>query len=352
MSRRSLLLLAVAGLAAALALMQGCTSTRTRPIVDDAGRPVPGSIALLEKIVLGGVDQWILIRGADRTKPLLLKLHGGPGQAEMATAPFNRRLEQDFVVVEWDQRGAGKSSHASVDLHVDRFVEDTRELSQHLLARFGQRQLLLVGHSWGSVIGLLAVQQYPRLYSAFISTGQMVSMAEGGRIAHAALTARAAERGEREALADLARLGPPPYLGERRHDQQKAWLQALQNAGGFWHAAEPRFEPVRWMLAAPEYAWPEKLAFTQAAERSFEALLPELAAVDLRARVPEVAVPVHFVVGRHDLMAPSTLARQYFEQLRAPMKRWHEVDDAAHFPQWEQAASLHEIAREAGSGGR
>lgn len=340
----SLLVAALATLLAAS--LPGCTSTHTRPIVDDAGRPVPGSIAVLESLKLGGVDQWILIRGADRTKPLLLKLHGGPGQAEMATAPFNHGLEQEFVVVEWDQRGAGKSSDAGVDLRIDRIVEDTRELSEHLLARFGQQKLLLVGHSWGSVVGLLVVQRHPQLYRAFISTGQMVSMAEGGRIAHAALSAHAAERGEREAMADLARIGPPPYQGEGRKDSQATWLRWLQHFGGTWHAATPRFEPVRWMLAAPEYAWPEKLAFTSAAERSFDALLPELAAFDLRLRVPELAVPVHFVVGLHDLMAPSALARQYFDRLQAPAKGWHAVDDAAHFPQWERAAHFTRIVRE------
>jgi proline iminopeptidase len=87
-------------------------STRTRPIRDSQGQTVPGSVARLEPLTLGGVRQWLLVRGRRAESPILLKLHGGPGQAEMATAGLNGLLENDFVVVEWDQRGSGKSGAA------------------------------------------------------------------------------------------------------------------------------------------------------------------------------------------------------------------------------------------------
>src|SRR5580700_4731272 len=110
------------------ACLSSCTSNSTRPILDEHGRVITGSVATLEQIDLGGVSQWILIRGNSVEKPLLLKLHGGPGQAEMATVRFNRLLEKDFIVVEWDQRGAGKSAQA-IDpqgaMNIAQLVEDT-----------------------------------------------------------------------------------------------------------------------------------------------------------------------------------------------------------------------------------
>ncbi len=339
---RKIPLLAAALALALLWLAAGCTSTRTRPIVDAEGAPVPGSVASLERVQLGGVPQWILLRGRDAGKPLLLKLHGGPGQAEMATVAFNERLERDFVVVEWDQRGAGKSA-ASFEpasaMTLEQIVADTLELTQLLLRRFGRDRLLLVGHSWGSVVGLKAVQRRPDLYQAFVSTGQIVAYAQGLALGHGFLLQEAARRGHAQALAELRSLGPPPYVNDRQREIHLHWLTEF---GALWHAEAP-FDRVGWMLSAVEYAWPEKLRFSAAAAASFEKLLPDLLATDLGAEVPAVEVPVYVAAGRFDRMAPPALAQAWFESLRAPRKQWVWFEGSAHFPQWEEPAAFHAL---------
>lgn len=333
-------------LAAALLLtLWGCTSTQTPPITDANGAPLPGSVASLEQVQLGGVPQWILVRGDNAANPLLLKLHGGPGLAEMATRPFNRPLERDFVVVEWDQRGAGKSASAiepASGMTLDQIVEDTHELTRLLLARFGQRQLILVGHSWGSVVGMMAIQKHPGDYAAFVSTGQIAHFAEGMRASHAFAVAEALRRQRPEVARALSRHGAPPYLGNDHAARRALYNDWLVEAGGVWHSAEP-FDRVRWMLAASEYAWPEKLRFGGAAERSFERLMPQLARVDLARSVPRVAVPVYFAAGRFDQMAPTQVARTYFDALDAPEKHWVWFEQSAHFPQWEEAEAFHRL---------
>src|SRR5262245_56128527 len=131
-------------LLAFVCLANGCSSasTSTRPVIDIEGKPIAGSVAILEPVTIGGVQQWILIRGRSASAPLLLKIHGGPGQAEMATVQFNRLLEQDFLVVEWDQRGAGKSADVPIaSVTMDRIVSDTLELSHHLRERFKQERI-------------------------------------------------------------------------------------------------------------------------------------------------------------------------------------------------------------------
>jgi pimeloyl-ACP methyl ester carboxylesterase len=332
-------------LLAAVACLCGCTSSDTKPILDAQGRALPGSVASLERIELGGVPQWILIRGNNVQNPLLLKLHGGPGQAEMATVRFNRLLEKDFVVVEWDQRGAGKSA-AAIDprsvMNVAQFVADTHELTELLLRRFHRKKLILVGSSWGSVIGIMAVQKYPNLYQAFVSTGQIANLSQGMSVGYRFLLDAARARNDANAMNDLARIGPPPYSGVDAGGKRELYGTWLQAFGGLWHSSE-KFDRVGWMISAVEYAWPEKLRYTSAAAKSIDLLLPQLAAIDLNSAVPAVEVPIYFAVGRYDYMAPFEVSQKYYAALGAPHKQWIWFENSAHFPQWEEMEKFHDL---------
>ena len=158
---------------------------RTPPILDADGQPLPGSIAELTTVRLGGHDQSVMIRGYSTDNPVLLYLNGGPG---MSGLPFTRMvlsdLSRDFVIVDWDQRGAGKS-YSAIDptstLTPQQAVGDTIELTHYLRQRFGEQKIYLVGESWGSLLGVLAAQQAPELFHAFIGSGQMVSLRETDR---------------------------------------------------------------------------------------------------------------------------------------------------------------------------
>lgn len=338
---------------AIVCLASGCTSTSTKPIVDIEGEPIAGSVATLEPVTLGRVKQWILIRGRSTSSPLVLKLHGGPGQAEMATVRFNNRLEHDFLVVEWDQRGAGKSADVPIaSLTMEQVVLDTIELSQYLLKRFNQDRLILVGHSWGSAVGLQAVHRAPQMYRAFVSTGQMANFSNATSAGYQALLEHAGLNGDKELEATLKALGQPPYVGSEGKSKRAKYVGLLEKHRNLWHA-ESGFNPVRWMIAAEEYAWPEKLSFNRAAETSFEALLPDLLKLDMAKLVPRVEVPVYFAVGRHDLLAPSAVAAAYFSRLGAPKKDWVWFEKSAHFPQWEEPGEFHgllmRVLRESGS---
>lgn len=322
-----------------------CTSHDTRPILGVDGAPLTGSIAKLERIDLGGVPQWILIRGNNADNPVLLKLHGGPGQAEMATAGLNRQLEKDFVVVEWDQRGAGKSA-ASVEpiagMNLEQMVADTIELTELLLRRFNRNELILVGHSWGSVLGLKAVQRRPELYQAFVSTGQIVNYSRGLRAGYEFLMAEANGRGEETALYELQQIGEPPYSDKNSKAKREVYIRWMTRFGALWHSAE-KFDRVGWMISSVEYSWPEKLRYTQAADRAFNLLLPDLLSVDLNTSVPTVDVPIYFAVGRHDYVAPSEVSRDYFNHVIAPRKKWIWFEKSAHFPQWEEPEAFHTL---------
>ena len=150
-------------------LLAGCSAGT--PEID-----MPNSVSELTALEIGGLEQWILVRGEDQSNPVLLWLHGGPGSAQMPVhRAFNRELEKEYVVVHWDQRGAGKSNHSGFreeTMTLDRFIEDAHELTKYLKDRFDQEKIYLLGHSWGTQMGILTVQRYPDNYHAFISVGQ------------------------------------------------------------------------------------------------------------------------------------------------------------------------------------
>jgi proline iminopeptidase len=320
-------------------------STRTRPICDSDGRTVEGSVATLEPLTLGGVRQWLLVRGRSAESPILLKLHGGPGQAEMATVRLNGLLENDFVVAEWDQRGSGKSAAASqpaTAMNVGQLVADTIELTEHLTQRFGRRQLIVLGHSWGSVLGLMAVEQRPDLFSAFVSTGLIANFAEGQQAAYRFVLEESRRRANTKAFAELDSLGGPPYAGADGIEKWRRCARWLGEFGAVWHSCE-KFDRVGWMLASAEYSWPEKLRFNRAGELSFGLLNADLLAVNLSKTVPRVEVPVFFAEGRHDRMAPAEVAERYFTSLIASTKELVWFENSAHLPQWEERARFHEF---------
>ncbi|MEG4855444.1 alpha/beta fold hydrolase [Microcoleus sp. B5-D4] len=237
---------------ALLAIFASQLFASTPPILDVNSKPIPNSIAVLEKVKLGGSEEWISIRGKDSRNPVLLFLAGGPGGSQLVTA---RRalagLEDRFVVVNWDQPGAGKSFDA-VDrskLTPDRYITDTRELVLNLRQRFGKEKVYVLGESWGSALGIMVVQRYPELFHAFIGTGQMVAFLENDLICYDFALRLAQKRGDTKQVEKLKLQGPPPYYGNDVALKSAAYLTetfkymnenpAIANAGFNPHSAPP-----------------------------------------------------------------------------------------------------------------
>lgn len=315
-------------------------SRRTRPL-----RTPHGGIARLAPSTIGGVTQWVLVRGRRDSAPILVKIHGGPGQAEIPTIHFNATLEDEFLVVEWDQRGAGKSAAAAdpaAAMNLDQVVSDTIELTEQLRHEFGPRPVILLGHSWGSLVGVLAAQRRPELFAAFVSTGQIARFAEGQSVAHQFALVEATRRGNAGAVEALTALPPAPYLGPEGMKHWMVCVRWISEFGAVWHQSEV-FRPVPWMINSPEYSWPEKLRFTKAATTSFARFYDDLLRADLSASCPKLDVPVFVAAGRFDQMAPTQIAQRFFDALDAPQKAWMWFENSAHFPQWEEPEAFHRM---------
>jgi pimeloyl-ACP methyl ester carboxylesterase len=191
------------------------------------------SIASLERIKLGGVDQWILIRGWNKSNPIVLFLHGGPGMPAMYLAhAFQRELEKHFVVVHWDRRGAGKSYLSGVegDLSVRQTLDDTYELTRLLKNRLGKKKIYLVGHSWGTYLGMLAASEHPEYYSAYIGIGQLsASSSRAVEVQRDFLMQKGSDAGDTLLLGNLKSSAP-----EIKEDDLFRYGGELYGAKSFW----------------------------------------------------------------------------------------------------------------------
>jgi pimeloyl-ACP methyl ester carboxylesterase len=316
----------------------------TPPILDERGHTRPEGIASLEQVRLGGVDQWLLLRGRSVLNPLLLYLSGGPGGSEMAwVRHFNAPLEDHFLVVQWDQRGAAKSYSALKNretLSLDQFVSDASELLELLTSRFGQQKVFVVGHSWGSILGILLAQLRPERIHAYFGTGQQVNFLENDTLSHLRAYELAQRFGDTKALARLARIGPPPYTGP---DMAERYMTLVSLASR--HAGRRGILPemLSSMLKAPEYSLRDKLHMFLGPRDTFSVVYPQLADVNLEAQVPELQVPVWFLLGREDYVTPSEIAARYLESLRAPRKTLLWFEHSGHTPQFEEPGKFNSV---------
>jgi pimeloyl-ACP methyl ester carboxylesterase len=318
--------------------------TRTPPYRDQEGKPIAGSIAEAGYLDIGGVDQWVMVRGRSLENPLLVLLHGGPGSPETALfRTANAELEDAYTVVYWEQRGAGRSYHPTIDpasMTLERFVADLDELIEILLAKLGQPKLVLLGHSWGSLLGVEYAARHPGKVSAYVGVGQVADMARSEAASYA-FTLSEAERRERpSAVRALRAIGPPPYPDLRSAGVQRRWLAALGGVTG------PGFSIAALILRAsmtPEASLWGLVRLARGSLFSLRRMESELADAKPAARIRRFAMPVFFVVGRHDNQVAATVSAEYFEAIEAPHKALSWLERSGHLAPFEEPEAFNRL---------
>jgi pimeloyl-ACP methyl ester carboxylesterase len=313
----------------------------TAPVLGLDGQPVEGSIAELSSVELGGHDQALMIRGRSVDSPVLLHLAGGPGGTDLGAVRADTSLEDDFIVVTWEQRGAGKS-YAALDpvetLTLGQAVADTIALSEHLRDRFDEERIYLTGNSWGTLPGVLAVQERPDLYHAWVGAGQMVDPRETDLMFYEDTLAWAERIGDETLSATLRGNGPPPY------EDMLAYEPALSHEHD-WNVY-PEFDNAREMpatLFVPENGLMDQLNGLRSFLDTFSVLYPQLQDIDFRKDVTSLDVPVYIVVGAHEARGRAVPAAEWFAALQAPTKSWIEFEHSGHRPGFEEPARFAQV---------
>ncbi|HLU52827.1 MAG TPA: alpha/beta hydrolase [Acidimicrobiia bacterium] len=301
------------------------------------------SVAELATVPIGGHDQVLMIRGQDVGSPVLLYLAGGPGGTDLGAMRREVGLEQDFVVVAWEQRGAGKSYPAldpTSTLTVDQLVADTIEITEYLRARFHKDKIFLVGQSWGSTLGVLAAQTRPDLYHAFVGVGQMVSQRETDVMFWEDTLAWAETTGNRELGETLRRNGPPPYSELLLYDPVVSHEHE-------WNAY-PELDLSNEMpgiLFVPEYTFMDRVNAFRGFLDTNATLYPQLQGIDFRQDVPRLDVPLYMVLGEHEARGRAVLAEEWFAMVEAPAKERFVFEGAGHRANFDRPGEFATVMR-------
>jgi pimeloyl-ACP methyl ester carboxylesterase len=350
-------------LATSLAIVAGILTTvfgalwlrsagQIRPAMGADGKPLSTEITEKLFVQINGARQGMIIRSANPLNPVLLFVHGGPA---MPTYCLDRHyptgLEADFTMVWWDQRGAGLSYRSDIPaktMSVQQIVDDTVAVADYLRARFGKEKIYLMGHSWGSFIGIQAAAKAPERFHAYIGVGQVTHQLTSERLAYEYMLQAYRSRGDRTMVRKLEASGfammvplPNAYMAIRDSATHALGVGTTRKMRS---VISGLFLP-SWL--SPEYTLHEKLNIWRGKWSPHSTRLwNDVLRSDIRTLVPKLAVPVHFFHGRHDYTVSFELANTYLEHMEAPLKRFHVFEGSAHSPIFEEPERARAILRE------
>ncbi len=294
-------------------------------------------------VPINGIPQYLSIRGKDLRNPILLFIHGGPASPEMpADYTFQTPWEDYFTVVEWDQRGTGKTYAASDPakiadtLTIPQMSSDAMEVVQYLRARFGKHKIFVMGHSWGTVLGTAVAREHPEWLYAYIGVGQVVNMRRSERIGFEFALRRSEADHNEEAVKDLQSLAPYPGTGPITLEQVARERKWLQYYGGLtWNRRDFNYDADAWKLS-PDYSEAELDAIGEGSKLSLDHLLPTLTDYDIDDKT-DFKCPIVIFNGRHDYSVSHEVSATWFARVHAPYKRLVWFEDSAHMMFQEQS---------------
>lgn len=305
----------------------------------------PDGINTLEPVRIGGIDQWIEMRGENVNNPILLFIHGGPGVPFIPLAgAFQGPWEKYFTVVQWDQRGAGKT-YASNDkelqrrtMSVPQMEQDTLDVANYVRNRFKREKIFVVGHSWGSVLGLWLAHEHPEMIYAYLGVGQLINTKQNQQAMYQDELQLARNRHNEQAVKQLESIAPYPTarFDFRKDSVVHNWSDELLGPP----PSEDAFINVRRILSdlvsSPEYSLRDDYGFIKGRQFSFGIFIPQMENIDLNKLGFDFREPIFFFEGRNDPACRPSLIWEYSQTIKAPQKGFVWFDSSGHFPFFEE----------------
>jgi pimeloyl-ACP methyl ester carboxylesterase len=327
------------------------SSGKAEPVKNANGDTPPNSIAIIKDTVINGMAQRLTIRGHDRSNPVLLRVHGGPGKLEppQAYRATNIDLEEFFTVCYWDQRGVGPAFDPSIDdpkYTIEQIVQDGLVVTAFLKEEFNQPKIYIEGTSTGAVIAPLMVREKPDFYTAYIGVAQPVDGKANEKLSYDFVLAEATRRDDTLALKELRRIGPPPYKSiEQGND-------AVQVERFYADKYSPKQPPILGTMDIMKLmflydGWSMGYKFSLMSNgmysESTPVLWPQFASINMMDEIKEYPVPIYIMHGEEDHFTEFSLSKMYFDSLVAPKKRFYTFKNTGHAIHYDRPEKYREI---------
>lgn len=329
---------------------------RTKEILDSSGNVARNSIATVETRLINSHPHGFVIRGENIDNPVLLHLHGGPGQSDFFVyfREEFKKLEKLFTICYFEQRGAGKSYLPNIDpktMTLDQLVEDAHAMANYLLTRFNKRKIFVLGHSWGTTLGSFLVNKYPENFYAYIGIGQMADQLTSEVLSLQFIKDEAQRRGKEEDIIETSKLVMPKF-----EDSMDLWLEYIfkersyvLNYGGIFYGKDASYfqSKFKYRDEAEEYTKEEKRNFTEGTGGKFSIgfLWKMMLKTKFIRDLPRQEVPVFIFQGLHDYATAYAPVKEYYEKLSAPIKKLYTFELSAHCPHVEEYEKFEEIVK-------
>ena len=320
---------------------------KSRAAIQDLGRIVaPSGIQESYKTKIGGIEQWLSVRGQDKANPIILFIHGGPASPLIPTLwQFQRPIEEYFTVVNYDQRGAGKtyvddhSDATGETLHIPRYVDDAIEIAEYVRKRYGKSKVILMAHSWGTTIGLSAALKRPDLFYAYVGIGQFINTRDNEKISFDFGMQQAKAHGNTAAVKEMETIAPYPGdqpITRERIIIARKWPQFYGGLTAYREDSQYFFSAP---LLSPEYTAAEVCAIDQGNVFSLGRLLPEFLNIDFKG-VHSFPIPIVMFLGRHDYTTPAQPTADWLAKVTAPSKQAVWFERSSHMIPWEEPGKM------------
>jgi len=296
-------------------------------------------------VSVNGIEQWITIKAEDSSKPVVLFLHGGPGST---MSPYDDAIygkwNKDFILVNWDQRGAGKTfgrnAPAVVNedywianpITVDQMTADGIKIAEYLTKYLGKQKIIIVATSWGTVLGAEMALKRPDLFHAYIGHSQVVNPTESLARAYITVQTMARVAKDQESIDKIRSIGPPPYDDAKNAGQLFRIIKKYERQNStpapdhWWKLASGYDNEIDSMhrYDGDDYSFINYMGHKKLGIRGMSST------VDLMKEDLQFRVPVHLIQGSSDILTSKEITKSYFDKLKAPKKKLYLISGAAH----------------------
>lgn len=304
-------------------------------------------INIEEYVSINGINQYLFHSGTKYDNPVMVFLHGGPGSAESLFAHiFQEKWEEIFTVVHWDQRGTGKTLTKNPDKYptIDLMLKDLFEIIQYLKGKYKKQKVIILGHSWGSVLGSTFIKRYPEEVAYYIGVGQVVSMLENERVGYEKVKEMILQASDKKSLKKLEDIGD--YPGDKFDNKAMKKCGKIRGLQGKYNlAAKVDFSMVKGIFRSPIFKLSDIPAMIKGL-RANEKIIDFLGAFDLMSESAEYKVPIYYILGGNDWQTPYVIAQKYFETINAPYKKFYLIPNAGHMTMLDQPKLFFDVLLE------